>query len=482
MTAQQPILFIVGIFLSTLAGMMLPSLVVDFFYKDPNWQTFLLSALLTGFVGLSLMLSYFPRGAFAISLRNTFLITALTWVAVSIFAALPFIFSHSTHSITDALFEAISGLTTTGASAITRVDFASPGIVLWRALLQWLGGIGIVVMALTVLPILKVGGMQLFRSEFSDRSEKFLPRASQIAQAILNTYCFFTILCFLCLRAAGMSWFDAFCHALTTISTGGFSVFDTSLAFYDSLGIECVLMVFMVLGSITMLLFVRFIHGDRLAIVKDPQVRTFLLILGLSIVAMTLYRWYHGYPFVKALRECSFHVTSLLTTTGFYTADYTLWGTFPLIGFFFLMMIGGCTGSTTGSIKVFRYQIIFSVIKAHIRQMRRPHGVFTSLYNHQRIPEEIITSVFSFVGLYLLTVACLTLGLSFFDLDLLTCLSGAVTCLNNTGPGFGPIIGPEGNFAVLPMGAKWLLMGGMILGRLEYITLIVLFVPSFWRD
>lgn len=478
----QPILFTIGLFLTGLAVVMIAPAILDYAYHDINWQAFAICSIMTGFIGLLITFANRPKESFQLTIRETFLLTALTWISIAIFASFPFLMSNSIVAHVDSFFEAISGLTTTGASVLRGIDYASPGIILWRALLEWIGGIGIIVMALTVMPILKIGGMQLFRSEFSDRSEKVLPRVSQIASAILTTYVFFTALCILLLWLAGMNWLEAICHAFATISTGGFSTADSSIAHYHSPLIEFIIIIFMLIGSITLILFVKFFHGDRKALWKDSQVRTFISVLIIAIIAVTFYRWWDGVDILTALRESSFNVTSIITTTGFSSGDYTFWGTFPLMVFFLLMMVGGCTGSTSGSIKIYRYQIMFEVAKAHIYQMRRPHGVFLPRYNGKRIPDEIFTSVFTFFALYVVSFGLLVLGLSAYELDTTTCLSAAASCLNNVGPAFGPIIGPDAHYAALPDGAKWMLMAGMLIGRLEYVTIIILFVPSFWRD
>lgn len=478
----QPILFTIGLFLTGVAFIMIAPAILDYAHHDINWQAFGISAIITGFMGLLITFANRPKESFQLTIRETFILTAFAWITIALFASFPFLLSNTTVEPVDSFFEAISGLTTTGASVIHGIDYASHGIVLWRALLEWMGGIGIIVMALTVMPILKIGGMQLFRSEFSDRSEKVLPRVSQITSAILTTYVFFTILCILLLWLAGMSWFDAICHAFTTISTGGFSTANSSISHYNSPLIEFIIIIFMIIGSITLILFVKFFHGDRKALWKDTQVQTFIAVLILSITAVTLYRWWGGTNFLSALRGSSFNVTSIITTTGISSGDYTLWGTFPLMVLFLLMMVGGCTGSTSGSIKIYRYQIMFSLAKNHIYQMRRPHGVFLPLYNGKRIPPEIFTSVFTFFALYIISFGLLVMGLSIYDLDFSTCLSAAASCLNNVGPGFGSIIGPEAHYAALPAGTKWMLMAGMLVGRLEYVTIIILFVPSFWRD
>lgn len=483
MISFQTTFFAVGIFLTALALSMLAPWLVDLFYDDINWQAFALSMPITLFSGLLLIFANRPsKDGRIFSVREAFLLTGTSWVMLSLFAALPFIFSNNTTSHTDSFFEAISGLTTTGASVMRGIDYASPGIVLWRALLQWLGGVGIVAMALTVMPLLQIGGMQLFRSEFSDRSEKILPKISQITKAIFGVYIGFTVLCALLLLLCGIAPLEAICHALTTVSTGGYSTSRISVAYFDNVAVELVIMFFMILGGITLILFVRFLKGDYRVFFRDSQVRVFLISTAFVIIGLTLWRWYQGIDFLRSLRETSFNVVSIMTTTGFSTADYTLWGSLPLMAFFIMMQVGACTGSTSGSIKIFRFQIMFAMVKAQIAQIRRPHGIFIPRYNGKQIPDGIFTSVFTYFGLYVISLGLLTLGLGAFNLDFLTSLSGAVSALNNIGPGVGPIIGPDGNFAPLPDGAKWLLMIGMIVGRLEYLTIFILFMPRFWRS
>lgn len=482
MIALQPIFFTIGFFLTALSGMMIIPTVTDWVQGDYNWQSFAISALITGFIGLLMTFSSRPSGPTTLTIRETFILTAATWLVVSLFAAFPFILTNTTGSHTDSFFEAISGLTTTGATVIRGLDFTSPGILLWRALLQWFGGIGIIVMAFTVMPLLKIGGMQLFRSEFSDRSEKVMPRVSQIASAIVLTYLFLTMLCTGLLYGAGMSFLEAVCHGFTTMATGGFSTSDASIAYFNSPVIECIIMVFMFISATTLILFVKMLQGRPRAVWNDSQARLFIKVILACITIMTLWRFSQQTPAIQALRESAFNIISIITTTGYTTADYTFWGTFPLMFFFILMMIGGCTGSTSGSIKILRYQIMFAVAKSHIYQIRRPHGIFPPTYDGKPIPDTISISVFTFFALYIVSFGLLVMGLGLYNLDLSTSLSAAASALNNIGPGFGPIIGPSGTFTSLPDGAKWMLMAGMLLGRLEYITFLILFVPSFWRD
>lgn len=484
MISFQVTLFAVGLFLTALALSMIAPGLVNWFYEDLNWQAFAMAMPITLFVGLLLTFANRPSASDekTFTVREAFLLTGASWTILSFFAALPFIFSNSTTSHTDSFFEAISGLTTTGASIMRGIDYASPGIVLWRAILQWLGGVGIVAMALTVMPMLRIGGMQLFRSEFSDRSEKILPKISQITKAIFAIYTSLAVLCTLLLLLCGVSPLEAVCHALTTVSTGGYATSRLSIAYFDSLAVEGVLLFFMLLGGLTLMLFVRFFKGDYRVFFKDSQSRVFLITTAAIIAGLTLWRWHEGSPLSQSLRETAFNVVSIMTTTGFSTTDYTLWGSLPLVAFFIMMQVGACTGSTSGSIKIFRYQIMFSMVRSQIAHIRRPRGIFIPRYNGAHIPEGIFISVFTFFGLYVLSLGVLTLGLGAFDLDFLTCLSGAVSALNNIGPGAGPLIGPDGSFAFLPDGAKWLLMAGMLVGRLEYVTIFILLAPRFWRD
>jgi trk system potassium uptake protein TrkH len=475
--AFQPIFFTAGLLLTALALSMIAPGILDYLYGDITWEAFAISAGITGFFGLLLVFAARPTEKVKMSVRDTFLLTSFSWLTLSFFAALPFIHSHATNSMTDSFFEAIAGLTTTGATIIHGLDYTSSGILLWRALLQWLGGIGIVVMALTVLPMLRIGGMQLFRNEFSDRSEKILPKVSQIASAIFGTYIFFTILCAFALWMARMTCLEAICHAMATLSTGGFSTYETSIQHFDNPVIEFILIIFMIIGGTTLILFVRCFQGDLRSLYRDTQVRGFLLAIAIASVCSTWWLWDYNCPLGTALRRSVFQVVSIITTTGFVSADYTLWGTFPTLILLIAMIIGGCTGSTAGGVKIFRCQLMYTTARANIQQLRRPHGVFLPLYNGRQIPEGIFLSVFTFFALFSLCFAGLTLGLGLYDFDIFVCISTAVAFLNNVGTGLGVM-----DYATLPDGAKWMLMAGMILGRLEYITILIFFTPKFWRD
>lgn len=482
MIAFQPIFFTTGLFLSVLSGLMFIPAFVDYYYSAPSWQSFLVAAFITGVIGLGLTFANRPHDKISLTIRETFVLTAATWIAVSIFAALPFILATSGNQITDAYFEAVSGLTATGATILSQLSTMPPGILLWRSLLQSLGGIGIIVMAITIMPILKIGGMQLFHSEFSDRSEKIMPRVSQIATSIVLTYIFLILLCTGFLYVAGMTFLEALCHGMATVSTGGFSTSDLSVGYFNSYTIEVIIVVFMIASSITLILWVRTFQGNPFAIFKDDQVKGFILILGFAILTTAFWRASHGTPFAQAFRESLFNVTSIMTTSGFATSDYNFWGMYPLMLLFILMMIGGCTGSTTGGPKVFRYQIMVRAALTHMKKLRRPQGIFIPKFNDARISGDIFSSVMAYFAIYFMSLAAVWLGISLFNYDFLTSLSAAIACMNNIGPGMGPIIGPLGNYQSLDDGAKWILMGGMLLGRIEYITFLILFIPNFWRD
>lgn len=477
----RPILFITGVLMLPLAVAMCLPAVADAAAANPDWQVFLTASGFTLFVGGTLALT--SRGSVrTISPRQGFVLTTLLWLVIPGFAALPFAFSELDMTYTDAFFESMSGLTTTGSTVMRSLDVAPPGILMWRALLQWLGGIGVIAMAIAILPILRIGGMQLFRMESSDRSEKVLPRTTQLVAYIGFIYLGATMICAGAYWVAGMSGFDAIAHAMTTIATGGFSTHDTSLAFFKSATIEYIAVAFMLIGSMPFVLYLRALRGNARPLLRDDQVRLFLLIVIIAVLSIAYYRYADGVAIEDALREAAFNVVSIITGTGYATVDYSAWGHFALLAFFFLMFIGGCAGSTTCGIKVFRFQVLYATAVTQIRRLLEPHGVYLAYYNRKPIPEEVSASVMAFFFLYVLSYAVIAIGLGLIGVDFLTAASGAATALSNVGPGLGPTIGPSGTFATLPDQAKWLLSAGMLLGRLELFTVIVLMIPSFWRD
>jgi trk system potassium uptake protein TrkH len=476
----RPILYVTGILLCTLAASMIIPIMTDLVSGNADWQVFFFCMSFTGFIGGALILTNSAEN-FQISMRQTFLLTTVSWVALALAAAAPFALSGMEMSLTDSVFEAVSGITTTGSTVIIGLNDAPPGILMWRAILQWLGGIGIIVMALSVLPFLKVGGMQLFQTESSE-SEKALPRAAQLAASIGTIYLGLTIACMFFYKLAGMGSFDAWAHAMTTIATGGFSTFDSSFGQHDTPWAEITAIVFMLLGGLPFILYVKALGGNWKALFKDSQVRTFLCIVLLAIITMIAFLTINNdAPFIEALRRASFNVVSVITGTGYTNGDYGAWGGFAVIMVFFLMVVGGCAGSTTCGIKIFRFQVLYAVTIVQLKQLIHPHGVFTAHYNHRALPNGIAASVMSFFFIYALCFSLLAIGLSFIGLDFMTAMSGAVTAVSNVGPGLGDIIGPAGTFQPLPDSAKWMMCIGMILGRLELFTVLVLLMPTFWK-
>ena len=477
----RPVFLVIGILLSTLAIMMVIPAAVDLSAGHPDWEVFLVSAGVTLFVGVATALTCRTGGG-NMSTRQAFIMTTLSWVMLALFASIPLAFSGLGLSFTDAFFEAMSGLTTTGSTVITGLDQAPRGILIWRAILQWLGGIGIIVMAIAVLPMLRVGGMQLFRMESSDQSEKALPRAAQIATAIGVIYLILTGVWAIAYWAAGMSGFDAIAHSMTTVATGGFSTRDDSIGYFDNVWIDYIAATGMLLGALPFVLYLKTIQGEWGSLFRDTQVQWFLTTVALIIMVTSGWLWLEkGILPHEALRLASFNIISIITGTGYVTDDYSIWGSFALPIFFFIMFIGGCAGSTTCGIKVFRIQVLYAAARTQIHHLLQPHSVFIPYYNRQPISDEVITSVLSFFFMWFFSFCLLALGLGFLGLDFISAFSSAATAIANVGPALGPVVGPAGTFQDLPDAAKWLLSAGMLLGRLELFTVIVLFTRSFWR-
>jgi trk system potassium uptake protein len=479
----RPVLHIVSRMLIALAAAMLVPTLADLGTGDQNWKSFLLGSAVTLACGTSLYYLTRCRLSGGLTTRQAFVLTPLAYTTLCVFAALPLYisdYSQLRDNFTNAFFETMSGLTTTGASVIVGLDDAPAGLLLWRALLQWLGGIGVIGIAIAILPALGVGGMQLFRTESSDRSEKVMPRVREIATAITLVYIALTAVCGLLYFGAGMTPFEALAHALTTVSTAGFSTSDQSMSIFSHFA-QWVAVVFMLAGSLPFVLYVRLLKGEW-SILRSPQVNTLFVMLGVVVIGVTTWLVISGrYAFDDALRLAAFNVVSIVTTTGFATTDYNLWGNVAIGTFFGLTFIGGCTGSTAGGIKIYRFEVMWIVLRGYLRQLIYPKGVFQRVYGGQLLPNEVVVSVVVFFAVFLICYSGLTILLMAMDLDFLTSASAAVSTLANVGPGLGPMIGPVGNFATLPDAAKWLLSFGMLMGRLELFTVLVLFVPQFWR-
>ena len=482
MNNNKTVFFAIGVLLITLGTFMLIPFFVQFIYDERN-GTFLSSASITIFIGILLVLTNLEENK-KLNLQQAFLLTTLSWLSIAIFGCIPFLLSNLNLSIVDAFFESMSGITTTGSTIITNLDNAPKSILIWRAILQWLGGIGVIVMAITVLPLLNVGGMQLFRMESSDTTEKILPRAREVTIIISIIYLTLTFTCGIAYWLVGMNIFDSIAHSMTTIATGGFSTYSSSIGYFQNPKIEIIAIIFIVLGSIPFIAYLKFVKGDQKIFFKDVQIKGLIYIFIVSILLMLLYLLLSNkeYSFAENLRISTFNVVSILSGTGYVTSDFSLWGKFPLIFFLFLMFIGGCAGSTTCGIKIFRFQILGLFILNQIKKLIYPHGIFPMKYNNEKISNPFIYSIMTFIFLYFFIFFILAALLSLDGLDFVTALSGSASAISNVGPGLGDVIGPNGNFSDLPNFSKLSLSLGMLLGRLELFAVLVLFFPSFWKN
>lgn len=481
MIQLRPIVFIVGLMLCMIAAAMILPAVVDVADGHADWRVFFGASVITFFIGGLMVLVAYDEKPIRLGIKEGFLLTTVSWLAVTIAAAMPFKLLGL--GLADSFFEAMSGITTTGATVLVGLDKLPRGVLFWRALLQGLGGLGIIVMAILILPFLRVGGMQLFQTENSDRSEKITPRAFELTMSIAGVYLSMFVACTIVYGVLGMSVFDAVCHSLSTVSTAGFSTHDESFGFFRSPALEWSCVFFMILGALPFVVYIKTLHGDRTAIWRDSQVQGFLSFI--VVVALTLAVWLavtRDVALGEAVRMATFSVVSIITTTGFAVEDYTTWGTFSVGLFFLLKFVGGCSGSTTGGIKIYRLQVAGMLTRSHFLHLMSPNRVVTLMYNGRRLPSDVPFSVVAFLAIYLATVGIFTVLLAALDLDLVTALTAATQAVGNVGPGLGHIIGPSGNYSTLPSEAKWVLSFAMLLGRLELFTVLVLFRAEFWRS
>lgn len=479
----RPVGYVIGLFLLGLGALMLAPAVLDAVSDTGKggWRSFVVSFILTVLVGGALTLGCMSGRQERLQVDQALLLVVVTWVAVPMFGALPFMLGQNGLNSVDAMFEAVSGLTTTGSTVMERLETMPPGLLLWRALLQWIGGVGIIVFGIAFLPSLRIGGMQLFRSEGFDAEGSSLGKARDIAASIFVLYLGLTLLCALVYGACGMVAFDALTHAMTTLATGGFANYDASFGEFSPAA-QYASVVFMVLASLPFLRYIDLIRDDGRKLLNDPQIRAFLLVtlvawLGLLAARAAVVEQ----PFELAFRETLFNSVSIISGTGYSTANYAMWGSFAVTVFFLIGLVGGCAGSTCCSVKVFRYQILGAVAFAEVRRLRRPNGVFTASFGGKRVGADVITSVVVFFFFFVVCLALLTVALAATGLDSVTAISGAATALANVGPGLGPTIGPIGNFKSLDDSAKLLLILGMLLGRLELLSVLALMSPGFWR-
>ncbi len=479
MSNYKTVFFTLGILQIILGIFMLIPIFVQFFFNEID-SSFFGASIITIIFGTLFFLSNLDHDK-KLNLQQAFLLTALSWLSIAIFGSLPLIFSEVNFSFTNAFFESMSGITTTGSTIIPNLEEMPKAILLWRAILQWLGGIGIIVMAITLMPIMNVGGMQLFKISNSDSSEKILPKSKEIALRLIYIYSGLTTLCAISYKILGMNTFDSITHSMTTIATGGFSNYNKSIGFFNSFSIEISAMIFIILGSLPFIAYIKFLNGNRRIFFSDIQIRTFLKIILISILILSIYLFLDKSSELN-FRTVLFNVISILTGTGYVNAQFDNWGGFPLIIFIGLMFIGGCAGSTTCGIKIFRFQILNSFVLNQLKKIIYPKGIFVLKYNQSPVDDKFTASIISFIYMYLVIFFVITALLSLTGLDFITSISGAATSISNVGPGLGSTIGPNGNFSSLPDISKWILSFGMILGRLELFAILVLFLPSFWRN
>ena len=477
----RPILNILGLLLCIESIALLIPMVFDYINNNEDWKQFFFISCLTFFIGLVLYVG-FKNEKLKINLRQAFLLTILSWLVIALFGSLPFMYSSSSLNFTNAFFESVSGITTTGSTVISNFDSLSEGILIWRSLLQWFGGIGIIVLAVAILPTLQIGGMQLLHMEHDDPYEKTLPKINKFIFEIIFLYFGLTILCLFSYYFNGMNAFDSLIHSMTTISTGGFSNKSLSFGYFDSQTLESISILFMILGSLPFVIFIKFIHGQKNSLFKDDQIRLFIFLL-VSIILISLFwvKHYLNIEWSSALRLTTFNITSILTGTGYTSTNYNNWGGFGLIIILMIMFIGGCAGSTTGGVKIFRFQILFRGVRLQIKKLTQPHAVFLMKFNKKTVTENTYTSIISFFFIYILLFILSSVILSFLGFDFLTALSASASAISNVGPGVGEIIGPNGNYSGINEIGKWVLAFTMLIGRLEIFTILVLFSKNFWK-
>lgn len=478
----RPVAYVIGLLVSAMGVFMVFPMALDLAAGDPHWRAFFRSSVICLVAGGAMAIASANGATEGLTLQQIFILTTGVWVAMPAFGALPLILGEPGLSVTDALFESVSGMTTTGTTVIEGIDGLPLGTNLWRAILQWLGGLGIVIVAMLFLPVMKVGGMQFFRSEGFDTLGKVLPRALDISSALIQIYVWLTVACAVVYFALGMSGFEAVCHALTTVSTGGFSTSDRSFGLFQGPA-EYAAVIFMLLGSLPFIRFVQLAQGSIRPLLADSQVRAYLRWNAYAVVAIVAYElWRGGQSLPVLLRETTFNVVSTFSGTGFSSVDLSSWGPFPFVLLIVVGLIGGCTSSTGCSVKVFRYLILFEAIKVQIKRLHNPSSVNPLRYDGRPVGFDVVDSVIVFFTLFILTFGLLAVALGLAGLEFKTAVTAAWTSVANIGPVFGPEVGPTGAVHGFPEAAKWMMMAGMLVGRLELLSVYVLFMRRFWRS
>jgi len=478
----QPILMIDGYLMSILGLTMLIPAAYDMYINQVHTSYFVISAVISIFFGSMLFLAN-KMPIKKITIKQGYLITVISWLSMSILSALPFILSESTSSIIDSWFEAMSGLTTTGGTIYNNVEILDKPILLWRSMLNGLGGIGIVIFAVAMLPYLGIGGMQIFQRENSDSGDKFMPKFSYIAKRIIAVYLFLLISCSVCFRYAGMDWFDAINHGLATTSTGGMSTKNASVGFYNSIGIELVSVIFMILAALPMTFYIALWQHKNITESRGIQVVVFFKILIFYILFMTILLVFNDdLKITDAFRYSVFNVVSLTTGSGFSSGNYLQWGVWSGCLFLIFILTGGCTGSTTGSIKIYRWQVFYAFLKKSLIGATEPNRIIPVKLGRYTIENNLISSVFVFLGAYFVCVCVFTIILALTGLDFNTSLSSVIACMTNAGPGFVEVNGPYGNYSFLTPLGKIVCCLAMFVGRLDVLTVLVIFTRDFWKN
>jgi len=455
--------------------------IIDYYSEGTDWVVFFVISIICLFTGLNVSF-VFKKKDHDVDILSAFLLTLISWVLLTLISSIPFYLGTTNLSFINSFFESMSGLTTTGATVINDLDNTSKSILIWRSMLQWLGGVGIIVIAIALFPILKIGGMQLFQSEFSSKEEKVLPRTKTIAAGIGVVYILLTILCSFSLFLTGLNLFDSIAHGMTIVATGGFSTKDMSIGFFDSIYTEIIVMVFMVIASIPFIYLFQTMRGKFSDLLKSSQVQFFLFLILISTIIVSFWlKKYYEVDFLQALRISAFATISISTGSGFSTYDFSIWGSFTTLLFLFLMLIGGCSGSSSCGLKIFRVQILIKSSFTLIKKIIQPRGVFLPSYNSREISEEILTSVTGYFFLYIFIFGFLSLLIAFDGQDILTALSGAAATLANVGPGLNEAIGPSGNYAEISDTTKLFMCLGMLVGRLELFPILILLSPQLWK-
>jgi trk system potassium uptake protein len=476
------ILNVTGFLLMIIGGFILTALPFSFYYNSGDHYSIIISAAITVISGFLLWSTSRRSDNKNLGRREGYVIVTLSWIAMSLFGSLPFIIDGAIPNYTNAFFETISGFTTTGATILTDIEALPNGLIYWRSLTQWLGGMGIIVLSLAILPILGIGGMQLFIAEVpGPTKDKIHPRIQETAKRLWGIYVILTVTEIILLLIGGMDVFDSINHGLTTMATGGFSPKNQSIGHYTSPFIQYVFIIFMFLAGTNFTIHYYVIHRNFSFLKTNDEFRFYLFfIVGCTIIVTLLHLRYVDFNMEESFRQSLFHVVSLTTTTGYVVSDYENWAPFSRIIFFVLLFVGGCAGSTGGSIKIIRHLLLFRNSFLELKRLMHPNAVIPVRVNEKAISPTIILNVQAFFILYMLIFILGSVVMSLMGLDFITALGAAATCLGNVGPGIGAV-GPVANFAHLPELGKWFLAGLMLLGRLELFTVLLLLSSAFWK-